>query len=150
MDQLDSAGKGFNFFHFMIDLDGGPCAYKRLKGCGVGLEYCAVTPDGDIYPCHQFVGQSQFKMGSVLESPNCLDPAVQDRFRALLVPDKPACRVCWARYFCSGGCAANAWHASGAVDGLYETGCSLQKKRLECALWLKTRAGGKGGKPNAL
>lgn len=143
MDQLDRAGEGFNFFHFMIDLSGGPCALKRLKGCGVGTEYCAVTPDGDIYPCHQFVGEAQFRMGNVLETDDegqvQLDADVQDKFKTLLVPDKPACRECWARYFCSGGCAANAWHASGQVDGLYEIGCALQKKRLECALWLQTR-----------
>jgi len=150
MDQLNQAGEGFNFFHFMIDLSGGPCALKRLKGCGVGTEYCAVTPDGDIYPCHQFVGESQFRMGSVLREdgdqlPVGLDHQVQDQFKNLLVPDKPACRSCWARYFCSGGCAANAWHASGQVDGIYETGCALQKKRLECALWLQTRVKSDGG-----
>ena len=140
-------GNPFNFFHFMIDLSGGPCAFKRLKGCGVGLEYCAVTPDGDIYPCHQFVGMDQFKMGSVLDNPVRLDPAVQEQFRHLLVPEKPACQACWARYFCSGGCAANSFNASGQVDGLYETGCALQKKRLECALWLQaTKQAGKQGK----
>ncbi len=140
MNRRAMAGEGFNFFHFMIDLDGGPCAYKRLKGCGVGLEYCAVTPDGDIYPCHQFVGQQQFKMGNVHDQPVQLDASVQDRFKSLMVMDKPACQGCWARFFCSGGCAANAWHASGDVNGLYETGCALQQKRLECALWLKAKA----------
>lgn len=150
MDELNQTDKSFNFFHFMLDLDGGPCAFKRLKGCGVGLEYCAVTPSGDIYPCHQFVGQSEFIMGNVNQQPVQLDSAVQDRFKSLLVPDKPACQKCWARYFCSGGCAANAWHATGKVDGIYETGCALQKKRLECALWLKSRAKTSGGNQNDL
>ena len=131
--------EGFNFFHFMIDLDQGPCAYKRLKGCGVGTEYCAVTPDGDIYPCHQFVGIETFCMGHVTNAPDQLDTAVQKRFSKLLVPEKPVCRQCWARYFCSGGCAANAWFAEGSVDGLYEIGCRMEKKRLECALWLQAR-----------
>ena len=136
MLEAEDHGKPFNFFHFMIDLDHGPCAYKRLKGCGVGTEYCAVTPDGDIYPCHQFVGQEQFRLGSVHDDPVSLDPSVQEQFTHLLVPDKPECRDCWARHFCSGGCAANAFHASGDVKGQYETGCRIQKKRLECALWL--------------
>ena len=148
MDRLDQTGDSFNFFHFMIDLDGGPCSLKRLKGCGVGTEYCAVTPDGDIYPCHQFVGETQFKMGNVHDEPTRIDPAVQDKFRSLLVPDKPDCKACWARYFCSGGCAANAWHASGQVEGMYETGCALQKKRLECALWLQARKKIRGGHVN--
>ena len=131
------AGNPFNFFHFMIDTDGGPCAYKRLKGCGVGTEYCAVTPEGDIYPCHQFVGQTEFRMGSVLDSPVTLDTALSAEFGELMVPNKPACQTCWSRYFCSGGCAANAHAATGSVSGLYEIGCDLQKKRLECALWIK-------------
>jgi uncharacterized protein len=130
-------GEGFNFFHFMLDLGHGPCAFKRLKGCGVGTEYCAVTPEGDIYPCHQFVGEEQFKLGNVHDQPIILDQAVLAPFTALLVPDKTECRTCWARYFCSGGCAANSFHVSGRVDGIDPTGCRLQKKRLECALWLK-------------
>jgi uncharacterized protein len=133
-------GHPIHFFHFSIDLDGGPCAYKRLKGCGVGLEYCAVTPDGEIYPCHQFVGQKAFCMGSVKAQPVRLDEAVQAQFRRLLTLDKQACQTCWSRYFCGGGCAANAWQASGSVNGLYDIGCRLQKKRLACALWLKSRA----------
>lgn len=131
--------QGFNFFHFMIDLSGGPCAFKRLKGCGVGTEYCAVTPDGDIYPCHQFVGEEKFRLGNVHDQPVVLDHAVQKPFVNLMVPDKPECRHCWARFFCSGGCAANSYHVSGRVDGHDPVGCSLQKKRLECALWLKTQ-----------
>lgn len=133
------AGNPFNFFHFMIDTDGGPCAYKRLKGCGVGTEYCAVTPEGDIYPCHQFVGQPRFRMGSVHDEPIVLDPGLSAEFAELMVPQKPECMTCWSRYFCSGGCAANAYAATGSVLGLYEIGCALQKKRLECALWIKSR-----------
>lgn len=133
------AGQPFNFFHFMIDTDGGPCAYKRLKGCGVGTEYCAVTPEGDIYPCHQFVGQPQFRMGNVHDEPIALDQTLTAKFAELMVPDKPECRTCWSRYYCSGGCAANAHAATGSVTGLYEIGCALQKKRLECALWIKAR-----------
>lgn len=130
-------GEGFNFFHFMLDLTGGPCAFKRIKGCGVGIEYCAVTPDGDIYPCHQFVGEDAFKMGNVHDDPVVLDTAVQKPFFSLLVPDKSECQSCWAKYFCSGGCAANSLHVNGRVDGVDPISCRLQKKRLECALWLK-------------
>jgi uncharacterized protein len=132
--------KRFNFFHFMIDLDEGPCFYRRLKGCGAGTEYCAVTPNGDIYPCHQFVGLPSFRMGNVKEQPVRIDMTIQEPFTHLLVPEKAACRDCWARYFCGGGCMANAYYASGSVNGLYETGCALQKKRLECALWLAARS----------
>ncbi len=136
------SGRPFSFFHFMIDTEGGPCSYKRLKGCGVGSEYVAVTPEGDIYPCHQFVGQPEFRMGNVHDELVVLDQALSDAFGALMVPAKPACQTCWSRYFCSGGCAANAHAATGAIDGLYEIGCELQKKRLECALWLKARQAG--------
>lgn len=129
----------FDFFHFNIDLEGGPCLYKRLKGCGVGTEYCAVTPEGDIYPCHQFVGLDQFRLGRVQDRPIQLDESVLEPFRKLLVPDKPTCRDCWARYFCGGGCAANAWFSTGRVDGTYEIGCRMEKKRLECALWIHAK-----------
>ena len=131
-------GESFNFFHFMLDLTHGPCAYKRIKGCGVGIEYCAVTPDGDIYPCHQFVGEEAFKMGNVHDQPVILNSEVQQPFYSLLVPDKTECRTCWAKYFCSGGCAANSLHVNGHVNGVDPISCQLQKKRLECALWLKT------------
>lgn len=134
------AGNPFNFFHFMIDTEDGPCAYKRLKGCGVGTEYCAVTPEGDIYPCHQFVGKPQFRMGSVHDEPIQLDTKLSAAFGELMVPNKPACEACWSRYFCSGGCAANAFAATGTIDGLHEIGCALQKKRLECALWIKAKS----------
>lgn len=129
----------FRFFHFIMDLEHGPCAYKRLKGCGVGSEYIAVTPQGDIYPCHQFVGEETFKMGSVFNSPAELDPKVKSMFESHLVPDREACKKCWARYYCSGGCMANHYHATGSLDGIYEQGCKLQRKRLEAALWVKYR-----------
>ena len=98
-----------------------------------------MTPEGDIYPCHQFVGQPQFRMGSVHDEPIALNACLTADFAELMVPNKPACMSCWSRYFCSGGCAANAYAATGSVLGLYEIGCALQKKRLECALWIKSR-----------
>ncbi len=128
-------GRGFNFFHFMIDLTGGPCVYKRLSGCGAGGEYLAVTPWGDLYPCHQFVGEEEFCLGNVAEGIRRED--ISRRFRSVNVYSRPACSECFARFTCSGGCMANAWHASGAVDGLYEIGCVLQRKRTECALMIK-------------
>jgi uncharacterized protein len=189
--------KHFDFFHFNIDLSNGPCSYKRLKGCGVGSEYIAVTPSGDIYPCHQFVGEKDFLMGNVNEIGDLydskfnssdintaksdgfygnrnsstsnikksadlsvdksltsdindndsdtiiknidsfLDQKVKSKFKDLLVPQKLECSNCWAKYFCSGGCPANAYFSTGDVNGIYETGCKIQKKRLECALWIK-------------
>lgn len=133
------SGNSFQFFHFIIDLSNGPCAYKRLKGCGVGTEYIAVTPDGEIYPCHQFVGQKEFIMGNVNDENASIDKNVKDRFSNLLVPQKEECSNCWAKYFCSGGCPANGYFATGDVNGIYKLGCELQKKRLECALWMKTQ-----------
>ncbi len=132
-------GEPFLFFHFNIDLTNGPCAYKRLKGCGVGSEYIAVTPEGDIYPCHQFVGQKEFLMGNVLDNSVTLKQEVKDNFKDLLVPQKDECNKCWAKYFCSGGCPANGYFSTGSVRGIYELGCEIQKKRLECALWMKTQ-----------
>lgn len=129
------AGKGFNFFHFMIDLEGGPCVAKRLSGCGSGSEYLAVTPWGDLYPCHQFVGQEQFLMGNVEDGIVRTD--IQDMFKACNVYAKEKCRQCFAKYYCSGGCAANAYHFSGSIDGAYDIGCELQKKRVECAIMIK-------------
>ncbi len=139
VDQRRRDGNAFNFFHFVMDLSNGPCAFKRLKGCGVGMEYCAVTPEGDIYPCHQFVGEEQFKMGNVMDEPITLDTVVQHPFKQLMVPDKPECHDCWAKFFCSGGCAANSYHVSGSITGSDPIGCAMQKKRLECSLWLKSR-----------
>lgn len=123
---------GVSLFHFQVDLTQGPCVYKRLRGCGAGFEYAAVTPEGDLYPCHQFVGREAYRMGSVREGR--LDPAVAARFAALTVSNKPSCRDCWAKYFCSGGCAAAALNMTGALDGRYALGCEMQKKRLECAI----------------
>ena len=128
-------GKGFNFFHFMIDLEGGPCVAKRLSGCGSGSEYLSVTPWGDLYPCHQFVGQEQFLMGSVDEGIVRTD--IRDAFKACNVYAKEKCRDCFAKYYCSGGCAANAYNFSGRIDGSYDIGCELQKKRVECAIMIK-------------
>ena len=125
-------GRWFNFFHFMVDLKGGPCLRKRLTGCGAGNEYVAVTPDGDIYPCHQFVGREGFKMGSVLDG--SFDSAIQQKFAANNVLNKEACRTCWARFFCSGGCAANAHLFHGDIGKPYDLECQMERKRLECAM----------------
>lgn len=129
--------KPFEFFHFAIDDINGPCLYKRVKGCGVGSEYVAVTPDGDIYPCHQFVGESQFVMGNVNDANKELDKNVKDMFNKLLVPQKKECDKCWAKYYCAGGCPANAYFSTGDINGVYDIGCKLHKKRMECALWIK-------------
>ncbi|MBR4754369.1 MAG: thioether cross-link-forming SCIFF peptide maturase, partial [Lachnospiraceae bacterium] len=128
-------GKGFNFFHFMIDLEGGPCVYKRLSGCGSGTEYLAVTPWGDLYPCHQFVGNEDFLLGNV--DTGITNTVVRDEFKLCNVYAKASCRDCFARYYCSGGCGANAYNFTGSINGAYEIGCELQKKRVECALMLK-------------
>ncbi len=128
-------GKGFNFFHFMIDLEGGPCVAKRLSGCGSGTEYLAVTPWGDLYPCHQFVGQEEFLMGNVEEGIVRTD--IVDTFKKCNVYAKEKCRDCFAKFYCSGGCAANAYHFSGDINGAYELGCELQRKRVECAIMIK-------------
>ncbi|MDD4297598.1 MAG: thioether cross-link-forming SCIFF peptide maturase [Ruminiclostridium sp.] len=129
------ANKGVNFFHFMIDLDGGPCIVKRLRGCGSGSEYLAVTPAGELFPCHQFVGFQEFKMGNVFTG---IDrPDIIDKFKKINVYTREKCRECWARFYCSGGCTANAWQFKKDLSGVYEIGCEIQKKRIECALWLK-------------
>ena len=128
------AGKPFTFYHYMIDLRDGPCIYKRISGCGSGTEYMAVTPWGDLYPCHQFVGEEKFRLGDVWHG--VTNPAVRDEFAACNVYARPECRDCWARLYCSGGCAANAYHATGKITGTYAYGCDLFKKRMECALML--------------
>ena len=128
-------GNGFTFFHFMIDLSQGPCIAKRLSGCGSGDEYLAITPWGDIYPCHQFVGNEDFKMGDVYHGIDRDD--IRQMFRSCNVYAKPDCMKCFARYYCSGGCAANAYNAAGSIDGTYEIGCAMQKKRIECAIMIK-------------
>ena len=128
-------GKGFTFFHFMIDLAGGPCVAKRLSGCGSGTEYVAITPWGDIYPCHQFVGEEGFVIGNVYDG--ITETELQEGFKHQNVYEKPKCRDCFARYYCSGGCAANSFKFSGNIDDVYEIGCELQRKRIECAIMIK-------------
>ena len=132
MLERDKAGKPFTFYHYMIDLTGGPCIYKRISGCGSGTEYMAVTPWGDLYPCHQFVGEERFKLGNIWDG--VTNTQIQDEFAACNVYAHPQCRDCWARLYCSGGCAANAYHATGSVTGVYEDGCKLFRKRMECAI----------------
>ena len=134
-------GKWFNFFHFMVDLEGGPCLRKRLTGCGAGNEYVAVTPDGDIYPCHQFVGREGFRMGSVLDG--TFDREIQKKFAANNVLSKEKCRDCWARFFCSGGCAANAHVFHGDISKPYDLECQMERKRLECAMAIYAKEHGK-------
>ena len=128
-------GDDFNFFHFMIDLEGGPCVAKRLSGCGSGTEYLAVTPWGDFYPCHQFVGNEKFLLGNVDEG--IKNTEIRDEFKCCNVYAKEKCRKCFARFYCSGGCAANAYNFSGDICGAYDIGCELQKKRIECAIMIK-------------
>lgn len=135
MIEREKEGKGFNFFHFMIDLDGGPCVAKRLSGCGSGTEYLAVTPWGDFYPCHQFVGQEAFLMGNVDEGIN--RPEIADDFRSCNVYSKDSCRNCFAKFYCSGGCMANAYNFHGTIHDTYEIGCEMQRKRVECAIMIK-------------
>lgn len=130
-------GKAFNFFHFMIDLSQGPCAAKRLAGCGAGDEYVAVTPEGDIYPCHQFVGIEEFKLGNVYTGISNHDKRI--RFKNLNVYTKPKCNECWARFYCSGGCFANAFAFNKDISVPYDIGCELEKKRVECALWIQAK-----------
>lgn len=131
-------GEDFNFFHFMIDLEGGPCVAKRLSGCGSGTEYLAVTPWGDFYPCHQFVGNEKFYMGNVEEGITKMD--ICDEFKSCNVYAKDKCRDCFARFYCSGGCAANAYNFHGDIHNAYDIGCALQKKRVECAIMIKAAA----------
>ena len=132
MLQKDKEGDPFTFYHYMIDLTGGPCIYKRISGCGSGTEYMAVTPWGDLYPCHQFVGDEKFKLGNIWDG--VTNAPIQAEFAACNVYAHPECRDCWARLYCSGGCAANAYHATGSVTGVYEYGCTLFRKRMECAI----------------
>ena len=128
-------GGKFNFFHFMLDLDQGPCAIKRLRGCGCGNEYVAITPDGDIYPCHQFVGLEEYKMGNLDEGTFNLD--MKAEFAESHVYTKPECKKCWAKFYCSGGCNANAYNFTGSITGSYDVGCKMQQKRIECAIMIK-------------
>ena len=135
MIRRHKSGEDFNFFHFLIDLEGGPCVAKRLSGCGSGTEYLAVTPWGDFYPCHQFVGNEKFLLGNVDEG--ILNTDIRDEFKCCNVYAKEKCRKCFARFYCSGGCAANAYNFSGDICGAYDIGCELQKKRIECAIMIK-------------
>ncbi|MBO5469217.1 MAG: thioether cross-link-forming SCIFF peptide maturase [Lachnospiraceae bacterium] len=135
MVEREKEGKGFNFFHFMIDLTGGPCLYKRLSGCGSGTEYLAVTPWGDLYPCHQFVGMEQFKLGNVDTGIEKTD--IVDEFKLCNVYAKDKCKDCFARFYCSGGCAANSYNFHGNLLDAYDVGCELERKRVECAIMIK-------------
>ena len=135
MIRREKEGKGFNFFHFMIDLTGGPCVYKRLSGCGSGTEYLAVTPWGDFYPCHQFVGMEQFLLGNVRDG--IVREDTVESFKRVNVYSKPACSSCFARFYCSGGCLANSWNFTGSINDVYEIGCALERKRVECAIMIK-------------
>ena len=135
MLEYKKEGKDFNFFHFMIDLTGGPCVAKRLSGCGSGTEYLAVTPWGDLYPCHQFVGMPEYLMGNVDDG--IMKPELREEFKVCNVYSKEKCRNCFAKFYCSGGCAANSYQFHGDINDAYDIGCELQKKRVECAIMLK-------------
>jgi len=128
-------GKPITFYHYMIDLKNGPCIYKRISGCGSGTEYMAVTPWGELFPCHQFVGDEKYSLGNIWDG--VTNESVRDQFKNCNVYAHPECRDCWARLYCSGGCAANAYHATGSVNGIYEYGCKLFKKRMECAIMMQ-------------
>ena len=128
-------GRGFTFYHYMIDLTGGPCIYKRISGCGSGTEYMAVTPWGDLYPCHQFVGEEAYKLGDIWNG--VTNTGLREEFRSCNVYARPECADCWAKLYCSGGCAANGYHATGSIRGVYEAGCELFRKRIECAIMIK-------------
>ena len=135
MLRREKEGRGFTFYHYMLDLDGGPCIYKRMAGCGSGTEYLAVTPWGDLYPCHQFVGDDSYRMGDVWQG--VTNTALRERFAGCNACTREECRDCWAKLYCSGGCAANAYHATGSIEGVYSYGCELFKKRVECAIMIK-------------
>ena len=128
-------GRGFTFYHYMLDLKNGPCIYKRITGCGSGTEYMAVTPWGELFPCHQFVGDPKYSLGNIWDG--IKNEAVQDEFRSCNAYAREECRDCWARMYCSGGCAANAYHATGSIGGVYQYGCELFKKRIECAVMMQ-------------
>ena len=135
MLKREKEGRGFTFYHYMIDLTAGPCIYKRISGCGSGTEYMAVTPWGDLYPCHQFVGEESYKLGDIWNG--VTNDALRDEFRCCNAYARPECDDCWAKLYCSGGCAANAYHASGSIRGVSKPGCELFKKRIECAIMIK-------------
>ncbi|MBR6767788.1 MAG: thioether cross-link-forming SCIFF peptide maturase [Clostridia bacterium] len=135
MLRREAEGRPFTFYHYMIDLTGGPCIYKRLSGCGSGTEYMAVTPWGDLYPCHQFVGEEAYKLGDIWNGVS--NTALREEFRSCNAYAREECKDCWAKLYCSGGCAANAYHATGTIRGVYEPGCELFRKRMECAIMIK-------------
>ena len=135
MVERERSGRGFTFFHFMIDLEGGPCVSKRLSGCGSGTEYLAVTPWGDLYPCHQFVGQEEFLMGNVDEG--ITHTEIADEFRGCSVYSKESCKNCFARFYCSGGCMANSYKFNHSINDTYEVSCEMERKRVECAIMIK-------------
>ena len=131
----EGKGRNFNFYHYMIDLTGGPCIVKRVSGCGVGTEYVAVTPSGDLYPCHQFVGDEKFLLGNIYDG--ITNDSVCHQFKSCNIYSHEECADCFAKLYCSGGCAANAYHTTGSITGVYDMGCRLHKKRIECAIMLK-------------
>ncbi|MGN1468134.1 MAG: thioether cross-link-forming SCIFF peptide maturase [Ruminococcus sp.] len=135
MLEREKQGKPITFYHYMIDLTGGPCIYKRISGCGSGTEYMAVTPWGELYPCHQFVGDPKYSLGNIYDG--VTNKNVQNEFKMCNAYARPECKDCWAKLYCSGGCAANAYHATGSVTGVYKYGCELFKKRMECAIMMK-------------
>ena len=135
MLRRERAGKPITFYHYMIDLTAGPCIYKRISGCGSGTEYMAVTPWGDLYPCHQFVGEEAYRLGDIWNG--VTNRELREEFRACNAYARPECADCWAKLYCSGGCAANAYHASGSIRGVYKPGCELFRKRIECAIMMK-------------
>ena len=135
MLRREKEGKPITFYHYMLDLTGGPCVYKRISGCGSGTEYMAVTPWGDLYPCHQFVGEENYKLGDIWNG--VTNTALREEFRSCNAYARPECADCWAKLYCSGGCAANAFHATGSIRGVYEAGCELFRKRIECAIMMK-------------
>lgn len=137
-------GSGFTFYHYMIDLDSGPCIVKRISGCGVGTEYLAVTPSGDLFPCHQFVGDNKFKLGNIYSG--ITRPDILEQFKTCNVYSHSECGDCFAKFYCSGGCAANAYHATGSVNGIFKFGCELHRKRIECAIMLKVAEAEEGFK----
>ncbi|MBU3805285.1 MAG: thioether cross-link-forming SCIFF peptide maturase [Candidatus Fournierella pullistercoris] len=142
MLRRESKGKGFTFYHYMIDLNHGPCIYKRISGCGSGTEYVAVTPWGELFPCHQFVSDKECSLGNVWDG--ITNTALRDEFKTCNAYARPDCEQCWAKLYCSGGCPANAYHATGAITGIYEYGCKLFRKRMECAIMMKVAQAGLG------
>lgn len=135
MLKREKEGRGFTFYHYMIDLKGGPCIYKRISGCGSGTEYMAVTPWGELFPCHQFVGDEKYSMGNIWDG--VTNTAVQQEFKLCNAYARKECQDCWAKLYCSGGCAANSYHATGSITGVYDYGCKLFKKRMECAIMMQ-------------